>query len=141
MTTGTASLRIIRGKECDRLTGTHASQRYRLEAAGQFPRRVKISEKAVGWIEGEVVAWVKGRMALRDEIEAYEGSLPPGTRHRLRSSRARVRRRARPLRVPQVNLNFEIVLTPEPRREGWCQSHTAGRDDRTRLRTALRSGP
>ena len=89
MTTDTASLRIIREKECDRLTGTHSSQRYRLEAAGLFPARVKISEKAVGWIEGEVLAWIKGRMALRDEIEAHEASLPPGARHRLRMQRER----------------------------------------------------
>jgi prophage regulatory protein len=91
MTTDTTSLRIIRSKECDHLTGTHDSQRYRLEAAGQFPRRVKISDKAVGWIEGEVLAWVKGRMALRDELEAYEAGLPPAMRHRLRMQRERAR--------------------------------------------------
>lgn len=83
------SLRILRAKEVDHLTGTHESQRYRLEAAGQFPQRVKITDKAVGWIEGEVMAWIKGRMALRDEFEAYEASLPPGVRRRLRMQRER----------------------------------------------------
>lgn len=85
----TPSLRILRAKEVDRLTGTHDSQRYRLEAAGLFPRRVKITDKAVGWVEGEIMAWIKGRMALRDEAEAYEARLPPGARHRLRAQRER----------------------------------------------------
>ena len=56
-------------------------------SAGQFPRRVKITDKAVGWVEGEVIAWIKGRLALRDEIEAQEANLPPGARHRLRMRR------------------------------------------------------
>lgn len=89
MTDAPTSLRILRAKEVDHLTGTHESQRYRLEAVRQFPRRVKITDKAVGWIEGEVMAWIKGRIALRDEIEAYEASLPPGVRHRLRMQRER----------------------------------------------------
>ena len=80
----TTSLRILRAKEVDHLTGTHETQRYRLEAIGRFPRRVKITDKSVGWIEGEILAWIKGRMAVRDEIEAYEASLPPGARYRLR---------------------------------------------------------
>jgi prophage regulatory protein len=84
-----SSLRIVRAREVNRLTGTHDSQRYRLEAAGQFPRRVKITDRAVGWIEGEITAWIKGRMALRDEIEEYEANLPPGVRHRLRMQRER----------------------------------------------------
>lgn len=79
-----SSLRILRAREVDYLTGTRETARYRLEAAGRFPRRVKITDKTVGWIEGEILAWIKGRMALRDEIEAYEISLPPGVRHRLR---------------------------------------------------------
>jgi prophage regulatory protein len=87
MSDASSSLRIIRGPEVDRLTGVHESARNRLESAGQFPRRVKITDKAVGWVEGEVIAWIKGRLALRDEIEAQEANLPPGARHRLRMRR------------------------------------------------------
>jgi prophage regulatory protein len=89
MTDATKSLRILRSHEVDRLTGTHPSQRDRLEAAGQFPLRVKITSKSVGWIEGEIVAWIQGRMAMRDEVAAYEGDLPPGARYRLRLARER----------------------------------------------------
>jgi predicted DNA-binding transcriptional regulator AlpA len=56
MSDASSSLRIIRGPEVDRLTGVHESARNRLESAGQFPRRVKITDKAVGWVEGEVIA-------------------------------------------------------------------------------------
>jgi hypothetical protein len=59
----------------------------RLEAEGKFPMRVKITNKSVGWIEGEVLAWIKGRMALRDEVAGYEDNLPPGARYRLRLQR------------------------------------------------------
>jgi hypothetical protein len=51
--------------------------------------RVKITDKSIGWIEGEIHAWIKGRMALRDEVAAYEESLPPGARYRLRLQRER----------------------------------------------------
>jgi len=37
----------------------------RLEAAGKFPRRVRLSEHRVGWVYDEVVAWIEERMSLR----------------------------------------------------------------------------
>lgn len=89
MPTETPSLRIIRAPEVVQLTGIHLSALNRLMAAKQFPRPVKLTNKAVGWVHGEVVAWIEGRMALRDEFEEYEASLPPGVRHRLRMERER----------------------------------------------------
>jgi prophage regulatory protein len=35
---------------------------YQLEAEHQFPRRVKIGVRAVGWIEGEVQEWLTQRV-------------------------------------------------------------------------------
>jgi predicted DNA-binding transcriptional regulator AlpA len=35
---------------------------YQLEAAHQFPRRVKIGVRTVGWIEGEVEEWLTQRV-------------------------------------------------------------------------------
>jgi prophage regulatory protein len=89
MSDAVPSLRILRGHEVERLTGVGEGARNRMEAVDQFPRRVKITDKAVGWIEGEIHAWIKGRMALRDEIEVQEATLPPGARHRLRMQRER----------------------------------------------------
>lgn len=38
----------------------------RLEAAGKFPKRVQLGPCRVGWVESEVIEWMKQRMAERD---------------------------------------------------------------------------
>lgn len=38
----------------------------RLEAAGQFPQRVRLGVGRVGWVETEVEDWIKERIAKRD---------------------------------------------------------------------------
>jgi len=38
----------------------------RLEAAGQFPKRVRLGAGRVGWVEQEVLDWLQQRIALRD---------------------------------------------------------------------------
>jgi len=38
----------------------------RLEAAGQFPKRVRLGPGRVGWIEEEVQAWLRERVSRRD---------------------------------------------------------------------------
>lgn len=57
--------RIIREPECRDLTGLSRSQRWRLEGESRFPRRVPISERASGWIESEVLAWIEARANAR----------------------------------------------------------------------------
>jgi prophage regulatory protein len=37
----------------------------RLEAAGKFPKRVKLGPSRVGWVEDEVENWLKERIAKR----------------------------------------------------------------------------
>jgi prophage regulatory protein len=38
----------------------------RLEAAGKFPKRVKLGQCRVGWVEQEVQDWIIARIAERD---------------------------------------------------------------------------
>ena len=38
----------------------------RLEKAGKFPRRVQIGPNRVGWVEDEVLDWLRERMDDRD---------------------------------------------------------------------------
>lgn len=38
----------------------------RLEAAGKFPKRVHVGQCRVGWIEEEVLDWLRARIAERD---------------------------------------------------------------------------
>ena len=39
----------------------------RLEKAGKFPKRVKLGQARVGWIESEVLDWLQKRIDNRDE--------------------------------------------------------------------------
>ena len=38
----------------------------RLEIAGQFPKRVKLGNNRVGWIEAEVLEWLQERIDARE---------------------------------------------------------------------------
>ena len=38
----------------------------RLEIAGQFPKRVKLGNNRVGWIEAEVLDWLQERIDARE---------------------------------------------------------------------------
>lgn len=75
---GTSSTRYLRDPECRLVTGLSRSTRWRLERAGQFPRRRKLSARAVGWIAAEVERWMRervvqgppGRRAARDAAHA-----------------------------------------------------------------------
>lgn len=54
-------VRIIRKPRVNEITGLSPSTYRRLEKAGQFPKRIKLSKAAVGWIEADVLAWVETR--------------------------------------------------------------------------------
>ncbi|WP_366518995.1 helix-turn-helix transcriptional regulator [Parerythrobacter lacustris] len=38
----------------------------RLEAAGQFPKRVRLGPGRVGWVDEEIEDWIRKRIAVRD---------------------------------------------------------------------------
>ncbi len=38
----------------------------RMEAAGRFPRRVKLGPNRVGWLESEIDDWIADRVRERD---------------------------------------------------------------------------
>lgn len=61
--------RIVRPREAWRKTGVSRSTGYRLEAEGRFPKRVKISEHASGYIEAELDDWIDALIAERDAEE------------------------------------------------------------------------
>jgi len=54
--------RIIRLKETSARTGYSLSQLWRLERAGNFPTRVRLSERSVGHYEDEVDRWIHDRV-------------------------------------------------------------------------------
>jgi prophage regulatory protein len=58
--------RVIREPECALLTGVSRCHRWRLERAGDFPKRLRLGEVAHGWLLREVTAWIDERAAARD---------------------------------------------------------------------------
>ena len=58
-------IRIIRLPEVCRMTGLGRAMIYRLQSRKSFPQSVKITDHAVGWIDGEVQAWLAQRAARR----------------------------------------------------------------------------
>lgn len=61
--------RLVSKKELKTLLGIPYSFAHiaRLEAAGLFPKRVKLGHCRVAWVLEEVLAWIDERIALRDE--------------------------------------------------------------------------
>jgi prophage regulatory protein len=43
----------------------------RLEAAGQFPKRIRLGTARVGWIEAEVDEWLHQRISERDATTGF----------------------------------------------------------------------
>lgn len=50
--------RIIRLRELKTITGLSTATIWRKEKENTFPKRRKISKRAVGWIHDEIVKWV-----------------------------------------------------------------------------------
>jgi prophage regulatory protein len=57
------SLKILRLRQVCDVTGLCRSMIYQMEADRRFPQRIKISTRAVGWLDKEVNAWLIGRIA------------------------------------------------------------------------------
>ena len=64
-------VQMLRLPDVCKVTGLRRSWIYQLEAEKRFPRRIKIGQRAVGWIEGEVQAWLLGRVEQSRNIELY----------------------------------------------------------------------
>lgn len=61
----TSPVQILRLPQVCKVTGLGRSMIYQLESARRFPCRVRISARAVGWVESEVQLW------LADRVERY----------------------------------------------------------------------
>jgi prophage regulatory protein len=48
-------------------TGLSKSTRWRLMKAGQFPQKIQLGPRSVGWRAEEVIAWVSTRTAATNE--------------------------------------------------------------------------
>lgn len=53
--------RYIRRNEVEKLTSLSRSTIYRLMDAGDFPRQIRLTQKAVAWAEDEILDWLASR--------------------------------------------------------------------------------
>lgn len=60
-----SDVRSLRLPEVKQLTGLAKATLYEQIAKGKFPRPMRLSPGAVGWVESEVQAWLKRRLAAR----------------------------------------------------------------------------
>lgn len=63
-------IRILRLAQVIDTTGLGRSKIYQLQAHGNFPKRVKIASRSVGWVEAEVQAWLARRIAENGASES-----------------------------------------------------------------------
>lgn len=49
----------------------------RLENAGRFPKHVNLGDKRIGWVEDEVEAWLKERVAARPAPKSVTNDVDP----------------------------------------------------------------
>jgi prophage regulatory protein len=55
---------FIRPRNIKEVTGLSRTTIWRLENKGDFPKRRKLSDNAVGWKASEVTAWMEAREAV-----------------------------------------------------------------------------
>lgn len=58
--------RMVRDSECKWLTGTSIDLRKGMEKRGEFPKRLRLGGRSVGWRLSEVQAWIKGEWKPED---------------------------------------------------------------------------
>jgi prophage regulatory protein len=60
----TGHIRILRLAQVLEVTGLGKTKIYELQSEGSFPMRVQITAHSVGWVEGDVQAWLAKRVAI-----------------------------------------------------------------------------
>ena len=56
------AVRILRRKQVEAQTGLSRSTLYDYIRAGRFPPPVRVGDRAVGWIEAEIDAWLAAQV-------------------------------------------------------------------------------
>jgi prophage regulatory protein len=70
----TSGLQIIREDELTKTLNMHRATIARLEELGDFPRRVKLGRRAVGWLRTDIEKWLAARLAARTETASKQES-------------------------------------------------------------------
>lgn len=63
-------MRLLRAREVRERTGLGRMTLWRLEAAGEFPRRRQITPRSVRWIDEEIDDWIARRPPAPPPVSA-----------------------------------------------------------------------
>jgi len=58
--------KVLRKPAVEQMTGLDQVTLWRRERSGDFPRRIQLGTRAVGWLESEVQAWLQKRASERE---------------------------------------------------------------------------
>ena len=67
-------MKILKSREVTELTGLCRATIYRYILNQQFPRQIILGPRRVGWVEEEVIDWIRLRIQLRDESLVRDSS-------------------------------------------------------------------
>lgn len=65
--------RFLRESEVLKLTGLSRTTRWRLARRGEFPKAIRLSENASGWLLSEIIAWMCAKTVAREAASASAG--------------------------------------------------------------------
>jgi prophage regulatory protein len=71
-------LNILRRNAVQKATGLSRSSIYERMAQGDFPKPIPLGPRAVGWVESEVMEWVRERIVRRDKGAARKSAKGKG---------------------------------------------------------------
>jgi prophage regulatory protein len=58
-------MKLLRVKEVIQVTGLSRMTIYRLERSGQFPKRRRIGQNSVAWLDDDLALWVNSRPVIQ----------------------------------------------------------------------------
>jgi prophage regulatory protein len=68
-------MRFMGEVEVKGLSSLSRTTRWRLEQLGEFPRRRKISKNRIGWVDTEIMDWLKSRKQVGGTRSASDKGL------------------------------------------------------------------
>jgi prophage regulatory protein len=63
--TGNIKMKFLRIRQVMQLTGLSRMTIYRLELAGEFPKRRQLSKNSVAWLDIDIAQWAESRPVSR----------------------------------------------------------------------------
>ena len=67
------TIKIIKLQEVKKMTSLSVSSIYRLASQGRFPKPIKLAQRSSGWLEQEILDFLKERINIRGNVSSQNG--------------------------------------------------------------------